>query len=261
MPDLIFIHHTDKMTAAVIPHQIQRRQIHFYVQQARHQFPVFLQESADTSELHICNLFNHMILFCNLNKHIRCNPAQFRMIQAAQRLHGNKSSFPGRIYRLIVYFKEIFLNCFVKILFHPFVIHKTIHCLAVILYHFCQAVLRCQRLQIFRIFHDQTAFSKLLSIDNAAYNYRNSDIFIFHIQHLIYIKQPLQFGKIIFIFFQRRRQHKKALSGNTGHLLTTERSKLSGYLLQNRISPLYPCYPVNMLQLIQIHCNNMKRFS
>ena len=36
---------------------------------------------------------------------------------------------------------------------------------------------------------------------------------------------------------------------------------LSGYLLQNRISPLYPCYPVNMLQLIQIHCNNMKRFS
>ena len=179
------------------------------------------------------------------------------MIQAAQRLHGNKSSFPGRIYRLIVYFKEIFLNCFVKILFHPFVIHKTIHCLAVILYHFCQSALRCQRLQIFRIFHDQTAFFKLLSIDNAAYNYRNSDIFIFHIQHLIYIKQPLQFGKVIFIFFQRRSQHKKALSGNTGHLLTTERSKLSGYLLQNRISPLYPCYPVNMLQLIQIHCNNM----
>ena len=36
---------------------------------------------------------------------------------------------------------------------------------------------------------------------------------------------------------------------------------LSGYLLQNRISTLYPCYSVNMLQLIQIHCNNMKRFS
>ena len=51
MWNLISIHNPDKMSATVISHQIQRRQIHFYIQKMLHQIPVFSQKSADTAKL------------------------------------------------------------------------------------------------------------------------------------------------------------------------------------------------------------------
>ena len=41
MWNLISIHNPDKMSATVISHQIQRRQVHFYIQKMPHQVSVF----------------------------------------------------------------------------------------------------------------------------------------------------------------------------------------------------------------------------
>ena len=61
MVDIHIIHHTDKMAAAVTAHQIQGRQIYFYIKELLHQIPVFIYKHADAFKLQICDLFDHMI--------------------------------------------------------------------------------------------------------------------------------------------------------------------------------------------------------
>ena len=75
MVDIHIIHHTDKMAAAVTAHQIQGRQIYFYIKELLHQIPVFIYKHADAFKLQICDLFDHMIFFCDLYKNIRRDPA------------------------------------------------------------------------------------------------------------------------------------------------------------------------------------------
>ena len=83
---------------------------------------VFLHEPADAPELQISDLFDHMILFRDLDKNIRRDPAKLRMMQAAQGLQRDKPFFRNGINRLIIQFKSILRNGCVKILLHLFLV-------------------------------------------------------------------------------------------------------------------------------------------
>ena len=122
MRDSILIHNADKMTAAVAPHQIQGRQVHLNIPKPAECFAIFLHEPADTPELQIGDLFDHMILFRDLDKDIRRDPAKLRMMQAAQGLQCDKPFFRNGINRLIIQFKSILRNGCVKILLHLFLV-------------------------------------------------------------------------------------------------------------------------------------------
>ena len=122
MRDSKLIHNADKMTAAVVPHQIQGREIHLNIPKPAERCAVFLQEPADTPELQIGDLFNHMIFFRDLDKDIRRDPAKLRMMQAAQSLQRNKAFFHSGINRLIIQLKSILRNGCVKILLHLFLV-------------------------------------------------------------------------------------------------------------------------------------------
>lgn len=121
MRDSKLIHNADKMTAAVAPHQIQGRQIHLNIPKPAERCAVFLQEPADTPELQIGDLFNHMIFSAIWIKTSGAiQPSS--MMQAAQSLQRDKAFFHSGINRLIIQFKSILRNGCVKILLHLFLV-------------------------------------------------------------------------------------------------------------------------------------------
>ena len=99
-------------------HQFGRRKIEFHIPDLLHDIFMFFYKTADLVKLKTSHCRDHSLFFRDPDKHIRRDHSQNRMFQPAQCLQSNKILVFYRIYRLIIYFKQILFHSLLKKMLH-----------------------------------------------------------------------------------------------------------------------------------------------
>ena len=123
-----------------------------------------------------------MILFRDLDKYIRCDPSEFRMMQTAQGFQCDKAFFLCGIYRLVVkvqtnLLRSLYADTVPPVYYRkPFMVWWS-SCITSV--SPCFAVIRIPDT---RHIQDAAAVSQFFCMEDTAYDRRDRDTFIFYIQ-------------------------------------------------------------------------------
>lgn len=146
----VFIQNGDGALGAALLHQVEGGEVDLHAVDLPRDVFVALEEAA---ELQIRERVDQAVLFGQADEHVRRDPAQFGMAQAAERLEGDEALFADGIDRLIVHLEQVFLDGAAEELLDLPVVQKAAHRVGVGLHDAGGAVGRGQAVEVFDIGH------------------------------------------------------------------------------------------------------------
>ena len=164
----VFIQNGDKALGAVLLHQVEGGEVDLHAVDLPRDVLVALEEATDAAELQIRERVDQAVLFGQTDEHVRRDPAQFGMAQAAERFEGDEALFADGIDRLIVYLEQVFLDGAAKELLDLPVVQKAAQRVGVGLHDAGGAVGRGQAVEVFDIGHHVVAGAHAFGVGNAA---------------------------------------------------------------------------------------------
>ena len=197
-------------------HQFGRRKIEFHIPDLLHDIFMFFYKTADLVKLKTSHCRDHSLFFRDPDKHIRRDHSQSRMFQPAQCLQSNKILVFYRIYRLIIYFKQILFHSLLKKMLHFLFIAKALQDLAVRLNQDRILTVLYQRDHIFNIRKNTILFFQFFRIHDPADCSMERHLFVFDKKRLF---QKFFYAISGFFIICQRVQHcQKAIACDTKDL-------------------------------------------